>query len=84
MGARYQIPERFKPLKGGGKPLWEFKEFDHRVYSLRTVIDQERVEVVLFNGWVKDKRGKSDEETRRIEEAKGYYAEYLAEREEAR
>lgn len=77
-GERYYNAQRFKPLIGDGKPLWEFKEHDHRLYCHRRVIDG-RVEAVLLNGWVKDKRGKTKEEIREIGRARGYMDEFLAE-----
>jgi hypothetical protein len=70
MGASFQVHERFRPLRGEGKPLWEFKEADHRLYCLRTVTGQSVV-VVLLNGWSKDKEGISREEPRKIERAQG-------------
>jgi len=79
MGATYRNDERFKPLKGDGKPLWEFKEHDHRLYCLREQYGQ-RVRIVLFNGWVKDKgKGGRREETREITTAQHLYQEYVHE-----
>ncbi len=69
MGKAYHAEQRFKPLKGEGKPLWEFKEHDHRLYCLRTVVDVDFLEIVLLDGWVKDKAGKSDEERRQVTHA---------------
>ncbi len=68
-------PERFKPLKGNGKPLWEFKEHDHRVFCVRHD-ERPNITVILLNGWVKDK-GRSAEERRRIRTAQGLKDEYL-------
>jgi hypothetical protein len=68
MGPSYHNPQRFKPLQGKGKPLWEFKEHDHRLYCSREVVG-DWVEVVLLSGWVKDKAGKSSEENAQIEKA---------------
>lgn len=79
MGAVYQNSQRFKPLGGEGKPLWEFKEFDHRIFCCRIVTGQ-YVEVVLFNGWIKDKDDRSGREERsRIQNAQHLYQEYLTE-----
>jgi hypothetical protein len=82
MGDRYQNDQRFKPLQGNGKPLWEFKEFDHRLYCVREVQDG-IVRVVLLNGWVKDKAGRSRQEANEIVTAKNLCAEYLNERRRA-
>jgi hypothetical protein len=71
--------QRFWPLHKMGKPLWEFKEFDHRLYCLRRSGKGGVVTVVLFNGWVKDKRGKTDREDREIERALDLYNEFLRE-----
>jgi hypothetical protein len=68
LGATYYNPQRFKPLHGSGKPLWEFKEQDHRLYCLKDVIAS-GVDIYLFNGWVKDKAGKAREEERQIQTA---------------
>jgi hypothetical protein len=75
MGADYQMRERFTPLHGAGKPLWEFKEHDHRLYCARTAVGK-FVDVVLLNGWVKDKQGKSKEEPRHIQAAQNLFTEY--------
>jgi len=81
MGANLPVmPERFKPLSGEGKPLWEFKEHDHRLYCSKRVLgDSKKVQVVLFNGWSKDQEGKTDREKREIAQARGLYAEFLNE-----
>ena len=76
MGASYYNSQRFKPLKGKAKPLWEFKEFDHRLYCNRCVSGK-RVDVVLLNGWVKDKRGKTEAEQRAIATALRWRNEFL-------
>lgn len=78
MGASYENRQRFTPLSGDGKPLWEFKEHDHRLYCLRTITgpDGRFVEVVLLSGWIKDKKGKAREEARKIETAKSLHREY--------
>jgi hypothetical protein len=79
-GPKYHNPQRFTPLHGeAGKPLWEFKEHDHRLYCLR-VVDGTVVEIVLFNGWIKDKDGKSQEEAREITKAQNLLSEYRNER----
>jgi hypothetical protein len=55
-GADYCNQQRFWPLHGAGKPLWEFKEHDHRLYCSRQVAkDAKNVKVVLLYGWTKDK-----------------------------
>lgn len=79
MGSDYVNDQRFKPLTGKGKPLWEFKEFDHRLYCVRTVFG-DSVEIVLLNGWSKYKKGKSREEPSQVDRALLLYEEYLAER----
>ncbi len=66
---------RFYPLRGDGTPLWEFKEHDHRLYCSREVIGK-GVEIVLFNGWIKDKKGKAKEERAQIKRAKTLLGEY--------
>jgi len=76
MGTKYYNPQRFKPLIGDGKPLWEFKEFDHRLYCYRECIG-EVVKVILFNGWEKQKKGKSKEENAQIATAQRLFQEYL-------
>ena len=72
LGASYENQQRFCPLHGKGKPLWEFKEHDHRLYCSRSIVDQTRLEIVLLSGWVKDKEGKTDREDREIERALDY------------
>jgi len=76
MGAKYVNETRFKPLHGDGKPLWEFKEHDHRLYCIRFVETGDRADVVLLNGWIKDKEGKTKRENSQIATAKTLYAEY--------
>jgi len=78
-GAKYCNQQRFWPLHGNGKPLWEFKEHDHRLYCFRRVEDDGTVTIVLFNGWVKDKDGKTDREQREIEKALDLHKEFLRE-----
>ena len=81
-GRNHENHQRFKALTGKGKPLWEFKEFDHRVYCSRECRpDSEWVEVVLLYGWTKQKRGKHKEEDNEIENAQRLYDEYLEEKE---
>ncbi len=77
-GKSYCNAQRFTPLRGAGKPLWEFKEFDHRLYCHRHV-QNDTVLVVLFNGWIKDKKGRTDREDREIQRAISLYAEFVAE-----
>ena len=38
VGKGYSNRERFTNLHGKGKPLWEFKEHDHRIYCVRRVV----------------------------------------------
>jgi hypothetical protein len=79
MGKDYVNDQRFWPLtKKAGKPLWEFKQHDHRLYCARTVIGS-AVELVLLHGWSKDKEGRSREEDNQIATAITLYEEYLAE-----
>lgn len=78
MGARYINSQRFKPLQNQGKPLWEFKEFDHRIYCVRRVFGV-KLRIVLLWGWVKDKAGKGKQEQNEIETALNLYSEYLVE-----
>jgi membrane-associated protease RseP (regulator of RpoE activity) len=79
-GTIYCNSQRFRPLSGRGKPLWEFKEFDHRVYCLRSVTDGGTVDIVLLSGWVKQKEGKSQKEDREIKRAMELYQEFVNER----
>lgn len=77
-GSAFCNQQRFWPLRPPGKPLWEFKEHDHRLYCFRQP-NQRAVTVVLFNGWIKQKKGKTKQEDREIERAQGYYAEFMHE-----
>jgi hypothetical protein len=77
-GKSYINQQRFKPLIGAGKPLWEFKEFDYRLYCYRHV-DGARVMIVLFSGWIKEKEGRTDRENREITRAQNLCAEFLSE-----
>lgn len=82
LGGHYVNDYRLAPLHGEGKPLWEFKHKDHRLYCLRLVLADAKVDIVLFNGWIKDKKakkGQSREEGERINTAKTLHAEFLAE-----
>jgi hypothetical protein len=79
IGAVYCNHERFKSLGGAGKPLWEFKHFDHRLFCHRKVSNAISVEIVLFNGWVKEKRGRTEKEDREIAKAQSLYSEFLDE-----
>lgn len=78
MGKDYINHERFCPLRGDARPLWEFKEHDHRLYCAR-VVKEQRIIAVLFNGWVKDKAGRGKQEGREIQKALDLYAEFLEE-----
>ena len=78
-GTQYENHQRFRPLGGKGKPLWEFKEHDHRIYCTRIPRKPPAMDVVLFNGWIKDKEGKSKQEEREIEKAISLYNDFLAE-----
>ena len=77
-GKDYYNPQRFKPLIKLGKPLWEFKEFSYRLYCIR-IVDGNRADVILLNGWSKDKEGQSKEEDRQIETALSLLEEYSTE-----
>jgi hypothetical protein len=78
-GATFCNQQRFWGLHKEGKPLWEFKEHDHRLYCYRIVRNGSAVVVVLFNGWVKDKKGKTEKEKREIGRALELLAEFLQE-----
>jgi len=78
-GASYENHQRFCPLRGAGKPLWEFKEHDHRLYCVRLPRPEGKMDVVLLNGWTKDKRGKTEREAREIQKAVDLHVEFLAE-----
>lgn len=78
-GASYCNYQRFTPLSERGKPLWEFKEHDHRLYCFRRVGPQNTIVLVLLNGWVKQKSGKIKKEHREIECAMEVYAEFMNE-----
>jgi hypothetical protein len=78
-GTEYENPERFRSLRNKGKPLWELKEHDHRLYCARIPRDVPNMDIVLFNGWKKDKEGRTDREDRQIEKAISLYNEFLEE-----
>lgn len=78
IGAPYHNMERFKGLIGPGKPLWAFKEHDQRLYCFRRIIS-EAVDIVLFNGWAKDKKGRNNEEVQRVLAAQNLLVEFLQE-----
>jgi hypothetical protein len=79
-GSDYVNHQRFRSLGGDGKPLWEFKEFDHRLYCCRKVVQNTKVvEVILLGGWVKDKKGRTEKEDREIAKAQSLYSEFLDE-----
>lgn len=75
----YVNQQRFHPLHGDGKPLWELKEHDHRLYCVRIPVGAGRIDLVLLNGWIKDKNGRTEREDREIEKAKKLYKEFLTE-----
>jgi hypothetical protein len=79
LGAEYVNYERFHALQKPGKPLWELKEHDHRLYCARRQLDLERIDLVLLNGWIKDKTGRTEKEAREIERAQTIYMEFLNE-----
>jgi hypothetical protein len=79
-GASYCNDVRFKQLHGAGKPLWEFKEFAHRLYCSRQVVQNTKfVNIVLLSGWAKEKSGRTEKENREIEKAVNLYSEFLRE-----
>jgi hypothetical protein len=79
MGSEYENHQRFTPLRGRGKPLWEFKEHDHRLYCFRRVLQARAVLIVLFGGWIKQKAGRTDKEDREIERAMQLYNDFMNE-----
>lgn len=68
---------RFKPLHGSAKPLWEFKEGDHRLLCVR-IVDGKNLTIVMLSGWVKGGDGKI-RETREIEKAQDLATEFFNE-----
>ena len=81
-GAQYCNAQRFKPLIGDGKPLWVFKEHDHRLYCERRVVDGKGVSVVLLSGWIKDKKGQNKREKNEVATAQALLGECIADRRE--
>jgi hypothetical protein len=75
IGRTYHNGERYKPLKDKGKPLWEFKQHDHRLYCCREC-KGEWVKVILLCGWVKQKSGKTKSENAEIATAMRIFEEY--------
>lgn len=74
------LHQRYKPLTGDGKPLWEFKEHDGRLYCERLIFDEDKVAITLLNGWTKDKKGKTRREDTEIIKAQNLYQELRGER----
>jgi hypothetical protein len=69
--------ERFTPLRRDpGKPLWEFKEGDHRIYCHR-IADGLAVKIILLSGCVKDKN-RSKREDGEVLTAKNLLNEFLS------
>lgn len=80
VGPTYYNEQRFKALIGDGKPLWVFKEHDHRLYCHRqTDASNTRVDVVLLDGWTKDKEGRNKQELHKVQAAQGLLREFLTE-----
>jgi len=77
-GSEYVNQQRFRSLHGAGKPLWELKEHDHRLYCVRNVVGATIV-VILLSGWIKDKEGRTEREDREIEKAQRIYGEFMNE-----
>lgn len=77
IGSDYENHQRFTPLGGRGKPLWEFKEHDHRLYCIRRVLQAKAILIVLLSGWIKQKRGKTDKEDREIGRAMQLYNDFM-------
>jgi hypothetical protein len=75
IGRSYYNRERFKPLQDKGKPLWEFKQFDHRLYCCREC-KGEWVKIILLYGCVKQKSGKTKSENAEIATAMRIFEEY--------
>ena len=73
-------PQRYKPLGEEGKPLWEFKQHDERLYFERIVFEGQNVLITLFNGWTKDKEGRTKREDNEIQRAKRLYEQLQLER----
>ena len=66
LGSEYENGESFTALQRDGKPLWEFKEHELRLYCLRRQIGN-CVYVVLLNGWSKG-ANRSRQQTRESSE----------------
>lgn len=79
MGVLHVNQQRFHPLHKDGRPLWELKEHDHRLYCARLPRPDNKLDVVLLNGWIKEKDRKTEKEDREISKAVGFYNEFLAE-----
>jgi hypothetical protein len=79
IGEKFCNQQRFWPLRDHGKPLWEFKEHDHRLYCVRKISRNGSMTIVLLNGWIKGKEGKTDKEAREIDKALTLYNEFLVE-----
>jgi hypothetical protein len=73
-------PQRYKPLSGDGKPLWEFKEHDNRLYCDRSVFEENKVAITLFNGWTKDKEGRTRKEDAEIIKGQNLYQDFRLEK----
>lgn len=67
LGCEYENGQSFTALQRDGRPLWEFKEHELRLYCLRKRIG-DRVYAVLLNGWSKG-ANKSQRQTKQIERA---------------
>jgi hypothetical protein len=78
-GSSYINKQRFTSLNEQGKPLWEFKEHDHRLYCVRKIIPPNNISIILLSGWIKQKSGKTDKESREIQHAQMIYNEFLIE-----
>jgi hypothetical protein len=77
-GAVFENYIEFKLLHGKGKPLWEFKQHEPRIYTVRERFGERFAIAVLLDGWVKGKSGKGKEEKTRIASAITlYHDEYL-------
>jgi hypothetical protein len=67
--------QRYRPLSGKGKPLWEFKEHGDRIYCERLTVGR-NVLITLFNGWSKDKEGRTNREDMEILKAQNLCLEF--------
>lgn len=68
IGTGYVNDQRFKALVRDGKPLWEFKEHDHRIFCRRAE-EGRFVRILLLHGWIKDKNGRTAHEQREVQHA---------------